>query len=131
MGAIGNVLHTKDIEAAIEKGRNVGYDKRNFYTQKSVGLDPGFGSSNFGVCITELRDGLVNVVHAEEYPRPDFNQMISTTVNLLEEYDVRFDNSCQLPFIKTCRWLEPSAASDTIRWVPFFGLCNESLNPDL
>ena len=26
-------------------------------TQKSVGLDPGFGSSNFGVCITELRDG--------------------------------------------------------------------------
>jgi hypothetical protein len=25
----------------------------------------------FDVCITELRDGLINVVHAEEYPRPD------------------------------------------------------------
>jgi hypothetical protein len=35
------------------------------YTQKSMGLDPGFGSSNFGVCITELVDGMVNVIHAK------------------------------------------------------------------
>ena len=48
----------------------------NSYTQKSVGLDPGFGSSSFGVCITELVDGMVNILHAEEYPRADFNQMI-------------------------------------------------------
>ena len=61
-----------------------------------MGLDPGFGSSNFGVCITELVDGLVNVVHAEEYPRPDFNEMIKTTVRLLNEYDIRFDNSCRI-----------------------------------
>jgi hypothetical protein len=33
----------------------------------SVGLDPGIGSSKFGVCITELVDGIVNVLHAEEY----------------------------------------------------------------
>jgi hypothetical protein len=45
----------------------------NLYTQKSVGLDPGFGSSAFGICITELVDGIVNVVYAEEFPRPDFN----------------------------------------------------------
>ena len=49
----------------------------NAYTQKSIGLDPGFGSSNFDVCITELVDGLVNVIHAEEYQRPDFYQMIN------------------------------------------------------
>ena len=64
------------------------------YTQKSVGLDPGFGSSNFGVCITELVDGLVYVGHAEEYRRPDFSELIKTTVHLLEEYNIRFDNSC-------------------------------------
>jgi hypothetical protein len=66
------------------------------YTQKSVGLDLGFVSSNFGVCVTELGDSLVNVVHAEEYQRPDFNQMISTTVRLLDEYDIRFDNHCRI-----------------------------------
>jgi len=37
---------------------------------------------------TELRDGIVNVLHAEEYPRLDFNEMIDTTVKLLEEYDI-------------------------------------------
>lgn len=52
--------------------------------------DPGFGSSAFGVCITELVDGMINVVYADESPSPDFNQMISTTVRLLDEYDITF-----------------------------------------
>ena len=34
---------------------------------------------------------MVNVLHAEDYPRPDFNEMIKTTVRLLEEYDIRFE----------------------------------------
>jgi hypothetical protein len=38
---------------------------------------PGFGSSNFEVYITELVDGMINVIHA------DFNQMINTTVTPL------------------------------------------------
>ena len=33
---------------------------------------------------------------AEEYPRPDFNEMIETTVRLIDEYDIRFDNSCRI-----------------------------------
>jgi hypothetical protein len=52
---------------------------------KSVVLVPGFGSSNFDVCITKLVDGLVNVVLAEEYRRPHFNAMIQTTVKMLTE----------------------------------------------
>jgi hypothetical protein len=92
LGLIGNVFHTKDIEVAVQRGKallSVGSNV-NAYTQKSVGLDPGFGSSNFGVCITELIDGEVNVLHAEEYPRPDFNEMIEITVALLAKYNITF-----------------------------------------
>jgi hypothetical protein len=99
LGLIGNVFHTKDIEAAMERGRNLRLlreSSNNSYTQKSVGLDPGFGSSAFGVCITELIDGQVNVLHAEEYPRPDFNQMIELTIDLLVKYDISFDNRCRI-----------------------------------
>ena len=99
LGLIGNVFHTKDIEAAIEKGKRLQvqqFSNINCYTQKSVGLDPGFGSSAFGVCITELVDGVINVLYAEEYPRPDFNQMISTTVRLLDEYGITFDSRCRV-----------------------------------
>ncbi|MGH9985162.1 MAG: hypothetical protein ACRD8W_14555 [Nitrososphaeraceae archaeon] len=73
--------------------------ERNFpnsYSQKSVGLDSGFGSSAFGVCITELVDGQVNVLRADEYPRPDFNQMINTTVRLLEEYNITFEGRSRI-----------------------------------
>ena len=95
LGLIGNVFHTKDIEEAIEKGRDFSR-QLNSYTQKSVGLDPEFGSSNFGVCITELRDGLVDVLHAEEYLGQDFNAMIQTTVKLLDQFNIRFDNRCRI-----------------------------------
>jgi hypothetical protein len=36
------------------------------------------------------------VLHAEEYPRPDFNQMMQTTIKLLDEYDIRFTNGCSI-----------------------------------
>lgn len=98
LGLIGNVFHTKDIEAAIERGKNISNSKlRNSeYTQKSGGLDPGFGSSAFGVCITELVDGMVNVLHADEYHRADFNEMIDTTLSLIEKYDITFQNRCRI-----------------------------------
>ena len=39
---------------------------------------------------------MVNVLYAESSPRPDFNEMINTTVALLDKYNVRFDNSCRI-----------------------------------
>jgi hypothetical protein len=95
LGLVGNVFHTKDIEAAMERGRHFP-DVGNSYTSKSVGLDPGFGSSAFGVCITELVDGMVNVLHAEEYPRPDFNEMIETTIQLLLKYKTTFEGRSRI-----------------------------------
>jgi hypothetical protein len=96
LGLIGNVFHIKDIEAAIARGQLLLGNKVNSYTQKSVDLDPGFGSSAFGVCITELVDGVINVLHADEYPKPQFDDMIKTTVRLLDRYDIRFTNGCRI-----------------------------------
>ena len=95
LGLIGNVFHTKDIEVAMERGREL-KTYANSFSQKSVGLDPGFGSSAFGVCITELVDGMIKVLHAEEYPRPDFNEMIETTLSLLEKYGISYENGCRV-----------------------------------
>ena len=41
-------------------------------------------------------DGVINVLHADEHPRPDFNEMIETTLQLLNKYDIRFDNACRI-----------------------------------
>jgi Terminase RNaseH-like domain len=91
LGKIGNVFHTKDIEAAIEKGRK--YDPDNFnpyysFTSRSMGIDPAYGSSAFGIVVTEYVDGIVQIMHAEEYHRPDYNEMLCLVYGLMSKYNV-------------------------------------------
>jgi hypothetical protein len=90
LGKIGNVFHTKDIEAAIEKGRK--YDPDNFnqfyFTSKSMGIDPAWGSSPFGIVVTQWVDNHIQILHAEEYHRPDYNEMLSTVYSLMSKYNV-------------------------------------------
>jgi hypothetical protein len=89
LGLIGNVFHTADIERTIEKGKRYNPDIVNTYTQKSIGLDPGFGSSAFGVVITEWVNNQIQILHAEDYERPEFNDMINTTIGLMNQFGIR------------------------------------------
>jgi hypothetical protein len=92
LGRIGNVFHTKDIEAAIEKGRkyNPDYFNPSYYsfTSKSMGVDPAYGSSAFGIVVTQWVDNHIQILHAEEYHRPDYNEMLSTVYGLMSKYRV-------------------------------------------
>jgi hypothetical protein len=91
LGKIGNVFHTKDIEAAIEKGRKYNPDNFTPYyssTSRSMGIDPAYGSSAFGIVVTEWADGLVQILYEEEYHRPDYNEMLSTVYGLMSKYQV-------------------------------------------
>jgi hypothetical protein len=53
-----------------------------------MGIDPAYGSSSFGIVITQFVDGQVQILHAEEYKRPDFNEMLSKAWDLLVKYSV-------------------------------------------
>jgi hypothetical protein len=39
---------------------------------------------------------MVNVLHAEEYPRADFNEMIQRTIDLLLKYDITFEGRSRI-----------------------------------
>jgi hypothetical protein len=92
LAKIGNVFHTKDIEAAIEKGRK--YNPDNFnpsyysFTSRSMGIDPAYGSSAFGIVVTQWEDDHIQIMHAEEYHRPDYNEILSTVYGLISKYQV-------------------------------------------
>jgi hypothetical protein len=90
LGKIGNVFHTKDIEAAIEKGRKYNPDDFNqfHFTPRSMGIDPAYGSSAFGIVVTQWIDNHIQILHAEEYHRPDYNEMLSTVYSLMSKYQV-------------------------------------------
>lgn len=53
--------------------------------KKSIGIDPGFGSSKFAIVITQYVDGKIQVIHAEEYDRPNFSAMIDTIWQLKQK----------------------------------------------
>jgi hypothetical protein len=89
LGIIGNVFHTKDIEAAIEKGRKYSPDAVSPMSSKSMGIDPAWGSSAFGIVVTQWADGgTIQILHADEYRRPDYNKMLSVVYRLMSKYDV-------------------------------------------
>jgi hypothetical protein len=90
LGRIENVFHTKDIEAAIEKGRKYNPDDFNqfYFSSRSMGIDPAYGSSAFGIVVPQWEDNHIQILHAEEYTRPDYNEMLSTVYGLMSKYNV-------------------------------------------
>jgi hypothetical protein len=91
LGKIGNVFHTKDIEAAIEMGTKYNPDNFNPYysfTSRSMGIDPAYGSSAFGIVVTQWEDNHIQILHTEEYHRPDYNEMLSLVYGLISKYQV-------------------------------------------
>jgi hypothetical protein len=85
LGRIGNVFHIKDIEKAM----SVPYDPEyvNPMAVKSIGIDPAWGSSAFGIVVTQFVDGKVQVLYAEEFERPDYNEILDKTWELICKYD--------------------------------------------
>jgi hypothetical protein len=82
-GLIGNVFS----QLCIENATKIPYDpkKINQNAKKSVGIDPGFGSSKFAIVITQYVDGKIQVIHAEEYDRPNFSAMIDKIWQLKQQ----------------------------------------------
>ena len=75
LGRIGNTFLPSDIEKAIT---NSSYepDQWIYGTRKSMGIDPAWGSSAFGIVITRFVDRKVQILYADQFERPDFNEMI-------------------------------------------------------
>jgi hypothetical protein len=90
LGKIGNVFHTKDIEAAIVKGRKYNPDdfSPSHFTSISMGIDPAYGSSAFGIVVTQFVDDHVEILYAEEHHRPDYNEMLSVVYGLMSKYQI-------------------------------------------
>jgi hypothetical protein len=45
-----------------------------------MGLDPGWGTSSFGIVITHFVDGLIRVAYVDEYSRSDHGEMLSALI---------------------------------------------------
>jgi hypothetical protein len=72
-------------------GRKYNPDNFNPYysfTSRSVGIDPAYGSSAFGIVVTQWEDNHIQILYAEEHHRPDYNEMLSLVYGLISKYQV-------------------------------------------
>lgn len=83
LGLIGNTFHTKDIDRAVELGRKYNPDRVIVESQKVLGLDPGWGSSAFGLVLLQVADGHTQVSMADKYERPRYEDMANKIMDII------------------------------------------------
>ena len=94
IGEQGNVFSYESIERAISAGLEVNkeypIDEIPQDTDKSMGIDAGFGSSKFAIVVTQLlrKEGKIQVLYVEEFERPDFGTMVEKIVKMYCNYAV-------------------------------------------
>ena len=52
-----------------------------------MGIDPAWGSSAFGIVITQIVDGVIQVLYAEDFERAEHSDMIDRVWRLVGKYD--------------------------------------------
>jgi hypothetical protein len=89
-GLIGNVFSPQSIENCQKLEYNPTVTIPN--CKVSIGVDPSFGSSKFGIVTTRFVNERIEVVEAEEYERPDFNDMINRVWEIKQKHKVENSN---------------------------------------
>jgi hypothetical protein len=58
------------------------------FSSKSMDIDPVWGSSEFRIVVTQWIDNHIQILHAEGYHRPDYNEMLSVVYRLISRHGV-------------------------------------------
>ena len=86
----GNIFNFEMVDKALQLGKTS--DIKNvtddFSRPRYMGVDPGHGSSNFGICITQPRKNFIEVIYAKEFNRESIAEMIEYCWILAHQYNV-------------------------------------------
>ena len=89
LGKIGNLLTPLTVDKAVKTGELLKDIPVNQYCIHSLGVDPAFGSSSFGLVLTEhlQEEDKIRVLLAEEYTdHPDPNAMVERIFQIHREF---------------------------------------------
>lgn len=101
LGLIGNTFHTKDIDRAVELGKLYNPNRVIVEAQKVMGIDPGWGSSAFGLVLLQVANGRIEVLFADEFERPRYEDMSNKVIDLIRglnrrNVDQEYLDSCKI-----------------------------------
>lgn len=92
LGGIGNVFAKQDIDASLAEPYDIIQYLDDFTNpprlEAVMGVDPGWGSSQFGIVVSHFVDGQVRIAYADEFTRPGHDEMISEVWDLIQRFNV-------------------------------------------
>jgi hypothetical protein len=91
LGQQGDEFNPKDIESAIVLGNEMGYEV-NLNCRRTMGIDPAFGGSNYAIVVLQYQDSKIQVTHAEQHHRPNYNAMINRVMEINTECGNHINN---------------------------------------
>lgn len=84
---VGDIYSTTALDAISSDDYEI--DPFDLNTSRVGMCDPGFGSSQFGICITEKRGGIPYVIYSKSYRRESATSMITEIGRLADDYGVK------------------------------------------
>lgn len=108
IAAGGNVFNIEAIEWSTTQGQTYGYDVRpDLFYSTSLGVDPGYGSSKFALCVTQfVGDGnRIRVLYAKEFEHADYQAMVEEAYHLISKYqvDLTYVDGANPEFLKSLK----------------------------
>jgi hypothetical protein len=101
----GNCFSSSSIDKAVELAKKYP-NTINKNAEHSLGIDPGFGSSNCAFVCVEYSDSKIKVVYAKQFNRSGFNDMIQEVWNirnLVGEVSNVYIDMANTEFIEACK----------------------------
>jgi hypothetical protein len=100
-GIIGNTFHVKDIDRAVLVGKSYDANRVVVDSEKILGLDPGWGSSAFGLVLLQVADGQIQILMADEFERPRYEDMTGKVMDIIHglnrrNLDQEYLGSCKI-----------------------------------
>jgi hypothetical protein len=86
--ATGSVFNLADVEACTRTPYDIDPDALPYGLTTEMGLDPAYGSSAFGVCISAFVDGKARILYADEFSRSSDAEMLPLICDMIQHYKV-------------------------------------------
>jgi hypothetical protein len=88
LGGIGNCFNLQDIESAIEEYPLNEPSITSRYYPKWCGIDPGYSSSQFGICIVQWKDDRLEVVYTASLNKPLYTHTLQLIRQLVQRFHI-------------------------------------------
>jgi hypothetical protein len=132
LGRVGNIFNEFQVLKAIELGERFKNLPINPYAIHSIGVDPGFGSSNTAVVATEFlkEEAKIRVVFSQEWEHGDPQAIVNLIFNLYLQYGSNntfifcdgssraFVNMLKIAWSESLNWERQTISPDSMKVLP-------------